>query len=183
MQCIISLFFPSMPPSAADLRPAHSVGTRSRPCCAPRPCRKPAELSQSFIIAALQDLEPSNIHGKYQTPCQYAVSKARSVGAKHFSIVVTAYWSGDSKSVANYALKDVSNEWSSGVGYPQPTVAMLQRWKTNLQVRAAVVGAERGSSRVLHAHWGGRALHACACDAIALAPQGSSSPAYHCCLQ
>jgi hypothetical protein len=59
----------------------------SRP--APRPA---AELSNSFIITSLQDLEQQNIHGTFQTPCEYAVRRARAIGGKHFSIVVTAYW-------------------------------------------------------------------------------------------
>jgi hypothetical protein len=84
----------------------------------------------------MQDLEPSNIHGRYQTPCQYAVNKARSIGSKHFSIVVTAYWSGDAKTVNNYSFKDVSNQWPGGVGFPTPSISLLQRWKTGLQVRA-----------------------------------------------
>jgi hypothetical protein len=59
----------------------------SRP--APRPA---AELSNSFIITSLQDLEQQNIHGTFQTPCEYAIRRARAIGGKHFSIVVTAYW-------------------------------------------------------------------------------------------
>lgn len=59
----------------------------SRP--APRPA---AELSNSFIITSLQDLEQQNIHGTFQTPCEYAVRRARAIGGKQFSIVVTAYW-------------------------------------------------------------------------------------------
>lgn len=99
----------------------------------PSLCSKPAELSQSFIIAALQDVEPSNIHGVYQTPCQFAINRARAINSKHFSLVVTAHWSGDAKTVKSYSLKDVSNQWPGGVGYPTPSISLLQRWKTGLQ--------------------------------------------------
>jgi len=64
--------------------------------------------------------------------CQ--VNKARSIGSKHFSIVVTAYWSGDKSRVNNYSFKDVSNNWPGGVGFPTPTVSLIQRWKVGLQV-------------------------------------------------
>lgn len=48
------------------------------------PPRKPTELSNSFIITTLQDLQPQSINGKQQTPCEYAVKRARSIGARAF---------------------------------------------------------------------------------------------------
>lgn len=45
------------------------------------PPRQPAELSNSFIITTIQDLQPALINGVQQTPCEYAVQRARSIGA------------------------------------------------------------------------------------------------------
>lgn len=44
------------------------------------PPRRPAELSNSFIITTIQDLEPQLVNGQQQTPCEYAVRRARSIG-------------------------------------------------------------------------------------------------------
>jgi hypothetical protein len=44
------------------------------------PPRQPAELSNSFIITTIQDLQPALINGVQQTPCEYAVKRARSIG-------------------------------------------------------------------------------------------------------
>ena len=101
--------------------------------------RPPSELSNSFIIAALQDLEPQNFNGKWMTPCQYAVKKARSIGGKHFSIVPTAYWIGGQGGIERYAFKDVSNAYAQGYGFPAPTPAIVSRFKKGMQVRSRLM--------------------------------------------
>jgi hypothetical protein len=98
------------------------------------PNRPPAELSNSFIVASLQDLEPQNIQGQWLTPCEYAVRKAREIGNKHFALVPTAYWLGGPDSVSTFAFKDISNKYPEGYGFPTPTVELLSRWKVGLQV-------------------------------------------------
>ncbi|KAF8061065.1 hypothetical protein HT031_004525 [Scenedesmus sp. PABB004] len=101
---------------------------------APRP---PAELSNSFIITSFQDLEPQPIGGRSQTPCAYAVSRARAIGGKHFSIVATAYWRGGAGGVAGYAYKDTSDSYPNGHVFLDADAATIARWKRGLQARGA----------------------------------------------
>lgn len=105
-------------------------------------CRRPAELSNSFIITSLQDLQPSTIRGMALTPCEYAVARARSLQQKHFSVVVTAYWQGGLSGVQNYAFKDVNQAYPNGVAFPQPTPEGIAAWKAGLQVGRAGQGRE-----------------------------------------
>lgn len=95
--------------------------------------RGPSELSNSFIITSLQDLEPTSIRGASLTPCEYAVRRAKSLDQKHFSIVVTAYWAGGKSGVQHFCFKDVSNKYPQGFGYPEPNVQNVQLWKYGLQ--------------------------------------------------
>ncbi|GBF99164.1 hypothetical protein Rsub_11609 [Raphidocelis subcapitata] len=96
--------------------------------------RVPTELSNSFIITTLQDLEPTTIRGMSLTPCEYAVRRAQSLGQKHFSIVVTAYWAGDQWSVQHYSFKDLSKQSTGrGVGFPKPTTPLVLLWKAGLE--------------------------------------------------
>jgi hypothetical protein len=87
-------FLPHLQPcSPACPAPHTCVSCNRPPFPASRPAPRPAaELSNSFIITSLQDLEQQNIHGTLQTPCEYAIRRARAIGGKQFSIVVTAYW-------------------------------------------------------------------------------------------
>jgi len=82
------------------------------------------------------------INGKTMSPCQYAVHKARGLGGKHFSIVLTAYWAGGQNHISHFAFKDVSNTHSGGYGFPQPNSENILRWKKGLQVGPAT-GHER----------------------------------------
>ncbi|KAI8462886.1 MAG: hypothetical protein J3K34DRAFT_462714 [Monoraphidium minutum] len=108
--------------------------------CSAMAFRGPSELSNSFIITSLQDLQPTHIRGASMTPCEYAVQRARSLDQKHFSIVVTAYWAGDTSGVHHYCFKDVSSRYPEGYGFPEPDVNNVQLWKYGLQrcFRAAV---------------------------------------------
>lgn len=63
------------------------------------------------------------------------MQRAKGIGQKHFSLVVTAYWKGDKNHVKAYAFKDVSPRYAEGVGYPEPTPENVQAWKYGLQVR------------------------------------------------
>eukprot|EP00775_Hariotina_reticulata_P002495 gene2495-2798_t len=110
------------------------------------------ELSNSFIITSFQDLESQSINGRTMSPCQYAVSKARSVGGKHFSIVVTAYWAGGQHQVSHYAFKDVSGAYAGGYGFPEPNSQNILRWKRGLQAcfRSAVKAGFTGIQILNH---------------------------------
>jgi len=94
---------------------------------------RPSELSNSFIITSLQDLQPSSIRGATLTPCEYAVRRAESLGQKHFSIVVTAYWAGNETGVTHYSFKDVSNKYAEGVAFPHASVESVRDWQSGLQ--------------------------------------------------
>jgi hypothetical protein len=101
-----------------------------RPACAA--AARSVELSQSFIITAVQDLEPSYIAaaGKTQTPCQYAVDRTVAVGGKRMSMVVTAHWFGGQGGIHGYGLKDLTQPSL----FVSPTPDLLARWKVGLQV-------------------------------------------------
>jgi hypothetical protein len=103
--------------------------------------RPPTELSNSFIITALQDLQPTVIRGENLTPCEYAVNRAKSLGQRHFSIVVTAYWAPGGGGVDHFSFKDVSGAYPAGYGYPHLSPEVINDWKYGLQVRG---GLERG---------------------------------------
>ncbi|WIA43876.1 hypothetical protein OEZ86_010289 [Tetradesmus obliquus] len=126
-----------------------SLANHSAARPAPRPA---AELSNSFIITSLQDLEQQNIHGTFQTPCEYAVRRARAIGGKQFSIVVTAYWQGGPGGVQNWAFKDVSNAYSEGFGFLKPDVNNINRWKRGLQgcFRSAILSGFTGIQILNH---------------------------------
>jgi hypothetical protein len=74
---VLTVFVTSCRPAPAAPKAA---GSALRAPAEKLPPRKPAELSNSFIITTLQDLEPQPINGKQQTPCEYAVKRARSIG-------------------------------------------------------------------------------------------------------
>jgi len=110
--------------------------------------RGPSELSNSFIITSLQDLDPTSIRGVSLTPCEYAVARARGLGQKHFSIVVTAYWAGGKAGVWHYSLKDCGGyrDCPYGPKFIEPTAANLESWKYALQARARVLGLGRSEA-------------------------------------
>lgn len=74
------------------------------------------------------------IRGRQQTPCEFAIARARSLGGKHFSIVNTAYWLGGPGQVNYWAYKDVRPDLPNGFGYDQANPDNIKRWKNGLQV-------------------------------------------------
>ena len=109
----------------------------------------PTELSNSFIITALEDLQPVSLRGARQTPCEYAVRRAKALGQKRFSVVVTAYWKGGDAGVSSFAFKSVRPD---GVTFPAPTRQALGLWKYGLQrcLRAAVEAGFTGLQVLNH---------------------------------
>jgi hypothetical protein len=90
-------------------------------------------------VTCIQDLQPTTIHGASTTPCEYAVARARSLGQRHFSIVVTGYWSGGANGVAHYCYKDTNKAYENGVRFPDATADTVNAWKAGLKV-----GGRRG---------------------------------------
>ena len=135
--------WPSLTPSLTPKQ--NKQNTTKRP--------PPSELSNSFIITALQDLEPATIRGTEGiTPCEYAVKRAKGLGQRHFSLVVTAYWKGGPHGVQGYGFKDVSPRYFEGYGFPDPTPAGVEAWKRGLQrcFKAAVAAGFTGLQVLNH---------------------------------
>jgi hypothetical protein len=84
---------------------------------------------------------PTTIHGSVTTPCEYAVARARSLGQRHFSIVVTGYWSGGASGVSHYCYKDTNKAYENGVRFPDASAQTVGSWKSGLEVRARGRGA------------------------------------------
>jgi hypothetical protein len=80
-----------------------------------------------LVITTIEDVEPQQIAGKRQTPCQYAVDRTRAVGGKYFSVVPTVHWIGGASGVQSYVFKDPMGN------YHPPTLELVTRWKKGLQ--------------------------------------------------